>query len=76
MNFFRKKIIPKPYDKENKKPMIKASICNGEQAFLIQYQADEIQKGVWNLSGFRRIFFWVKIRWKGASACNWLCSMI
>ena len=44
MNFFRKKIIPKPYDKENKKPMIKASICNGEQAFLIQYQADEMQK--------------------------------
>ena len=31
MSFFRKKIIPKPYDKENKKPMIKASICNGEQ---------------------------------------------
>lgn len=31
MSFFRKKIIPKPYDKENKKPVIKASICNGEQ---------------------------------------------
>ena len=44
MSFFRKKIIPKPYDKENKKLMIKASICNGEQAFLIQYQTDEMQK--------------------------------
>lgn len=31
MSFFRKKIIPKPYDKENKKPMIKASICNGSR---------------------------------------------
>ena len=31
MSFFRKKIIPKPYDKKNKKPVIKASICNGEQ---------------------------------------------
>ncbi len=31
--FFKKKKEPphKTYDKENKKPMIKASICNGEQ---------------------------------------------
>ena len=28
---FRKKIATKTYDKENKKPVIKASICNGEQ---------------------------------------------
>ena len=27
----RKKIVMKTYDKENKKPVIKASICNGEQ---------------------------------------------
>ena len=26
-----KKIIVKTYDKDNKKPVIKASICNGEQ---------------------------------------------
>ena len=27
----KKKTIIKTYDKENKKPVIKASICNGEQ---------------------------------------------
>lgn len=29
--FFKKKAEKKAYDKENKKPVIKASICNGEQ---------------------------------------------
>lgn len=29
--FFKKKTTEKTYDKENKKPVIKASICNGEQ---------------------------------------------
>ena len=29
--FFKKKTVTKSYDKENKKPVIKASICNGEQ---------------------------------------------
>lgn len=28
---FRKRGIVKSYDRENKKPVIKASICNGEQ---------------------------------------------
>ncbi len=31
MGLFKKKLISKSYDKENKKPVIKASICNGEQ---------------------------------------------
>lgn len=31
MAFFRKKTVVKTYDKENKQPVIKASICNGEQ---------------------------------------------
>lgn len=31
MGIFRKKTILKSYDKDNKKPVIKASICNGEQ---------------------------------------------
>lgn len=31
MGLFRKKSIQKTYDKENKKPIIKASICTGEQ---------------------------------------------
>lgn len=31
MRLFKKKIIVKTYDKVNKKPVIKASICNGEQ---------------------------------------------
>jgi hypothetical protein len=29
--FFKKKTEKKTYDRENKKPVIKASICNGEQ---------------------------------------------
>ena len=31
MGIFRKKKVTKTYDKEKKKPVIKASICNGEQ---------------------------------------------
>ena len=31
MGLFKKKIVTKTYDKEYKKPVIKASICNGEQ---------------------------------------------
>ncbi len=31
MRLFKKKKVPQSYDKENKKPVIKASICNGEQ---------------------------------------------
>lgn len=31
MGFFKKKEIVQTYDKENKKPVIKSSICNGEQ---------------------------------------------
>ncbi len=29
--FFKKKAVKKAYDIENKKPVIKCSICNGEQ---------------------------------------------
>lgn len=28
---FRRKVIKEPYDKENQIPVIRASICNGEQ---------------------------------------------
>ena len=31
MGLFKKKTIVKTYDKDNKKPVIKASICNGER---------------------------------------------
>lgn len=31
MSLFKKKTAVLPYDKENKKPVIKSSICNGEQ---------------------------------------------
>lgn len=31
MGLFKKKSIVKSYDKENKRPVIKASVCNGEQ---------------------------------------------
>ena len=31
MRLFKKKMVQRSYDMENKKPVIKASICNGEQ---------------------------------------------
>ena len=31
MGLFKKKVLVKTYDKENKTPVIKSSICNGEQ---------------------------------------------
>lgn len=31
MGLFKKKVVVQFYDKENKKPVIKSSICNGEQ---------------------------------------------
>ncbi|MGN0394744.1 MAG: aspartate dehydrogenase [Coprococcus sp.] len=31
MGLFKKKIVIRSYDMENKKPVIKASICTGEQ---------------------------------------------
>lgn len=31
MGLFKKNIVKRSYDKENQKPIIKASICNGEQ---------------------------------------------
>lgn len=31
MRLFKKKSVIQPYDRENKKPVIKSSICNGEQ---------------------------------------------
>lgn len=31
MGLFKKKMVEQSYDRENKKPVIKASICNGEQ---------------------------------------------
>ena len=37
MGLFRKKTVTKTYDKKNKKPVIKASICNGEQVAGFKY---------------------------------------
>ncbi len=34
--FFKKKSEKKTYDKENQRPVIKASICNGEQVVGFQ----------------------------------------
>ncbi len=31
MGLFKKKVVARTYDKENKRPIIRASICNGEQ---------------------------------------------
>lgn len=31
MSFFKKKIVPREYDRENQRPVLKTSICTGEQ---------------------------------------------
>lgn len=64
--FFKKKIQKKSYDKENQKPVIKSSICNGEQVagfkdihtgkmqevMLIRNEADlELFKSQYDISG-------------------------
>lgn len=66
MGLFRKKIVVQTYDKKNKKPVIKTSICNGEQAagfkdihtgkfeevMLIKSQADlEYFKKMYGITG-------------------------
>ena len=42
--FFKKKSEKKTYDKENQRPVIKASICNGEQVAGFQ----DIHTGAFN----------------------------
>lgn len=45
MRLFKKKTVTKVYDKENKKPVIKASICNGEQvAGFKDFHTGKIEK--------------------------------
>lgn len=46
MKLFKKKSFTQTYDKETKKPIIKASICNGEQvgALRIFIQAKSKKK--------------------------------
>ena len=66
MGLFKKKSVVQPYDKENKKPVIKSSICNGEQVagfkdihtgkieevMLIKSRADlEKFKGMYGIEG-------------------------
>ena len=41
MGLFKKKKAQQSYDKENKKPVIKASICNGEQVAGLYDIAEE-----------------------------------
>ena len=45
MGLFKKKPATKTYDKENKKPVIKVSICNGEQvAGFKDIESDETEQ--------------------------------
>lgn len=62
MGFFKKKTIAKSYDKDNKKPVIKASICNGEQvAGFKDIRTGKIEevmliKGPADLENFRAMY--------------------
>ena len=66
VGLFKKKLVIKTYDKENKEPVIKASICNGEQIagfkdihtgkieeiMLIKNQADlDVFKKIYGIDG-------------------------
>lgn len=45
MRLFKKKGVVQSYDKENKQPVIKASICNGEQvAGFKDFHTGKIEK--------------------------------
>ncbi|SHJ07227.1 aspartate dehydrogenase [Pseudobutyrivibrio xylanivorans] len=60
--FFKKKIEKKTYDKSTKKPIIKASICNGEQVagfkniFTGAFEEVMLIKNQDDLAAFKEIY--------------------
>ncbi len=60
--FFKKKIEKKTYDKSTKKPIIKASICNGEQVagfkniFTGEFEEVMLIKNQDDLAAFKEIY--------------------
>ncbi len=60
--FFKKKREKKTYDKENRRPVIKASICNGEQVAGFQdihtWAFEEVMliRGNGDLAEFMRMY--------------------
>ncbi len=60
--FFRKKTEKKTYDRENKKPVIKCSICNGEQVAGFKdihtgaFQEDTLIKNPADLTAFMELY--------------------
>ena len=60
--FFKKKTEKKTYDKENKRPVIKASICNGEQVAGFQdvhsgaFEEVMLIKGIDDLAEFKSMY--------------------
>ncbi len=60
--FFKKKSEKKTYDKENMRPVIKASICNGEQVAGFQdihtgaFEEVMLIKGKDDLTDFMRMY--------------------
>lgn len=62
MGLFQKKAVVQGYDRENKRPVIKASICNGEQvAGFKDIHTDKFEevmliKGMDDLEKFRSMY--------------------
>lgn len=58
MRIFKKKSMPLPYDKMNKKPVIKASICNGEQVAIHTGKIEEVMliRNEADLDTFRKMY--------------------
>ena len=87
MGLFKKKTVIKTYDKENKKPVIRASICNGEQVagfkdihtgkieevMLIKNQADlDAFKKMYGIDGDQDAVFYIGLREACKSSKNLL----
>ena len=60
MGLFKKNIVTKTYDKKNKKPVIKASICNGEQVAGFKNihtgKIDEVMLNHADLDAFKKMY--------------------
>lgn len=62
MGLFKRKTITQSYDRDNKRPVIKASICNGEQVAGFkdihtgQFEEVMLIKGADDLDKFRSMY--------------------
>ena len=56
MGLFKKKFVAKSYDNENMRPVIKASICNGEQVAGFKIEEVMLIKTPEDLASFKNMY--------------------